>query len=382
MKKLVVLSMLIFAVLCACQRHAATQNAADDKVAEDKVANDKAGDKKAAEKQPVSIDAEAKQTDRPATAGRATGATVTVSQQTDDAPADEKAEKKFEIPVEEKPFWDSAQAFVDAYAKRDAAAIGDMFTEDAEFRDEFGVRTVGRAAIVAMFTEVFAAAGDASIEAIDIDRIRRVTDVVALEEGNVVATDTADGPRYRSRYVALHVKGDDGRWRINTLKDFPREGGPRREQLAQLSWLLGEWVNQDDDSVVHTECRWSDDGNYLLRSFTVQSFDGRELNGVQRIGWDPAIEKLRSWTFDSGGGFFDGLWTRRDNQWYVATSGVNAEGKKVTGMAVYTAVDAEMITWRHENLIVGDEVRDNSPVVTMVRRPPEPKVEAAGGASK
>jgi hypothetical protein len=174
----------------------------------------------------------------------------------------------------------------------------------------------------------------------------------------------------------MHVKGDDGRWRINTLKDYPREGGPRREQLAQLSWLLGEWVNQDGQSVVHTECRWSDDGNFLLRSFAVQTYDGREMNGVQRIGWDPSIEKLRSWTFDSDGGFFDGLWTRHDNQWRVATSGVTAEGKKVTGMAVYTAVDDEMITWRHEHLIVGDEVRDDSPVVTMVRRPPEPKSEA------
>ena len=34
------------------------------------------------------------------------------------------------IPAREQPFWDSAQAFVDAYANRDAVAIGNMFTED------------------------------------------------------------------------------------------------------------------------------------------------------------------------------------------------------------------------------------------------------------
>ena len=51
------------------------------------------------------------------------------------------------IPAEERPFWDSAQQFLDAYARRDAAAIGGLFTEDAEFVDEFGERTQGRAAI-------------------------------------------------------------------------------------------------------------------------------------------------------------------------------------------------------------------------------------------
>ncbi len=349
MKKLVAVSILILAVFCACQRDAATQTSAEKK------SGDAADNKNAAAK--------------PA----------------DESPADDDAKndaKKFEIPADEKPFWDSAQAFVDAYAKRDAASIGQMFTEGAEFFDEFGQRTVGREAIVAMFEQVFAESGEALVDEIQIERVRKVSDDVTLEEGYVVASDTADGPRHRSRYVALHVRGDDGKWRINTLKDYPREDGARHEHLAQLSWLLGEWVNQDGQSVVHTECRWSDDGNYLLRSFTIQRFDGREMNGVQRIGWDPAIKKLRSWTFDSEGGFFDGFWTRHDNEWRVATSGVTAEGEKTTGLAVYTAVDAEMITWQHQNLIVGDEVRDNGVLVTMVRRPPAPKEESKDAASK
>ncbi|MFM2094387.1 MAG: hypothetical protein RIS70_1511, partial [Planctomycetota bacterium] len=41
-------------------------------------------------------------------------------------PAKEKEkEKAAEIPAAEKPFWASAQAFTDAYAKRDADAIGE-----------------------------------------------------------------------------------------------------------------------------------------------------------------------------------------------------------------------------------------------------------------
>ncbi|REJ74383.1 MAG: SgcJ/EcaC family oxidoreductase [Planctomycetota bacterium] len=283
-----------------------------------------------------------------------------------------EAEERFEIPDEEKPFWDSAAAFLEAYRSGDAAAIGEMFTEDAEVLDEFGERTVGRDAIVAMFQNVFDHSPDALIEEIQILSVRRISDTVALEEGIVVSSESADAPRFTSKYAALHLKGGDGKWRINTLKDFPREHASRQEQLRQLEWLLGDWVNQDDDTVVHTSCNWSEDGNYLLREFTVQTYEGLEMNGVQRIGWDASRKKLRSWTFDSEGGFFTGLWTRQDDQWIVTSAGVTADGETTTGTAVYTVVDEEMIIWQHQGLIVGDEMRESSDPVTMVRLPPQP----------
>lgn len=280
------------------------------------------------------------------------------------------------IPDAEKPFWESAQVFVDAYAQRDAKALGDLFTEDAEFYDEFGERTEGREAIVEMFQGVFDSGSESLIEEIIIEQVRPITDNVALEEGETIASDTPGGPRYHNRYVALHVKGDDGVWRINTLKDRPREAGSRHEQLEQLAWLLGEWVNEDRESVVHTECDWSEDGNYLLRRFTVQTHDGREMNGVQRMGWDAKLKVLRSWTFDSEGGFLTGEWARSGNQWLLTNTGVNAEGKSVSGTAVYTVIDAEMLTWQLQNIVIGDDVTAAGPLVTMVRRPPEPNTTA------
>jgi len=293
----------------------------------------------------------------------------------DNEPAAET--KPFEIPADEKPFWDSAQAFLDAYAKRDSETIGKLFTEDAEFYDEFGERTEGRDNIVSMYQQVFDSSSEAVLEEIRIERVRKITNQVALEEGVVVARDEADGPTYESGYVALHTLEDDGQWRINTLKSNARQPGQRKEQLQQLAWLVGSWVNQDPDSVVHTECDWSEDGNYLLRRFTIQTYDGREMNGVQRIGWDAAHKKLRSWTFDSEGGFFNGLWTQKGDQWLVTSAGITADGSAVTGTAIYTVVDAEMIRWQYTNLIVGDDVRENMEPVTMVKHPPEPRQQAA-----
>ncbi len=83
---------------------------------------------------------------------------------------------------------------------------------------------------------------------------------------------------------------------------------------------------------------------YLLRKFAVQTNDGREMSGVQRIGWDPALKKLRSWTFDSQGGFFKGLWTKDGDQWLLTTVGVTADSQTVTGTSVYTRIDNEMIS--------------------------------------
>ena len=96
------------------------------------------------------------------------------------------------------------------------------------------------------------------------------------------------------------------------------------------------------------------------------------MSGVQRIGWDPARKKLRSWTFDSEGGFVNGLWTKDGDEWLLTSAGVTAEGETVTATSVYTRVDNEMITWRYRSLIVGGDVRKDSDEVTLVKRPPLP----------
>lgn len=277
-----------------------------------------------------------------------------------------------EVANEYKPFLASAQAFVDAYAKRDAAAIGNMFTADAEFLDEFGELTQGREAIIAVFDSVFRNSQTATIDEIVIERIRKITDRVVMEEGVVLAAESTDHVRTQSRYVALHTLEADGKWRINSLKNLPASTVGRKEQLEQLSWLTGNWVNEDDNSVVHTTCNWSEDGNYLLRRFNVQTRDGKEMSGVQRIGWDPARKKIRSWTFDSHGGFFSGLWTKHGKEWLLTSAGVTASGETVTATTAYTLHDAEMVTWQYRSMIVAGNVQEDMEPITMVKRPPPP----------
>lgn len=283
-------------------------------------------------------------------------------------------EAEFAIPEHEKPFWESAKAFLNAFTARDAKAIGELFTEDAELFDEFGERTNGRAEIVALYEDVFASASTATIEEITIERVRAISESVSLEEGIVISSEVEGGPRHSSRYVALHQREADGRWRINTLKSYPREDlDERTEQIGKLSWLLGEWVNENEGEVVRTECAWSEDGNYLLRKFTVHLLGRPAMDGVQRLGWDPVRKQIRSWTFDSRGGFFDGYWSQNGDDWQVTISGVTADGEAVSGLAVYRLIDEELIHWQYRYLTVGEELREDSPVIVMVRPAPAPK---------
>jgi uncharacterized protein (TIGR02246 family) len=293
-----------------------------------------------------------------------------VAQQRATTPAAEPAR---EIPEIEKPFWQNAQAFVDAYVKKDAAAIGNLFTEDAEFYDEFGELTVGREAIVRMYQDVFDTAPDVVVDEIAIERVRFIGDSVALEEGEVGVSQFEGGPREINRYIAIYLKGKDGTWRINTLKDFPRENPTPQERLDQLSWLLGEWVSEDPTSVVHTECHWSEDGNYLLRQYTVQIGDQPVMKGEQRIGWDPIRKVIRSWAFDSEGGYLAGTWRRSGDRWLVSSDGYNSDGEPTSALAVYTIHDPERITWQYRNVVIGNELQEDIKPIVMARRPPEPQ---------
>lgn len=281
------------------------------------------------------------------------------------------AEGAFKIPEEEQPFWDAAQKFLDAYAQRDAKSIGEMFTDDAEMFDEFGEVTQGREAIVAMYQQVFTESPDALITEINLHKVRYVSDDVAIEEGRAVSKPSADATPNISRYVAIHVR-EDGVWRIDMLKNFAQAGLSRDQQLQRVAWLVGEWVSEDDESVVQTECDWSEDGNYLLRRFTIRIEGSDVMQGVQRIGWDPVQNQIRSWTFDSEGGFVEGAWTQNGDRWIVVSSGVNSEGQTASGTAVYTIIDAEMVTWQFRNLVIGSELREDLEPIVMTRRPPAP----------
>ncbi len=164
-----------------------------------------------------------------------------------------------------------------------------------------------------------------------------------------------------------------GRSRVREIKKAPRTN---YHYLKELSWMVGSWVDEGQDSVVVTTCRWSKNKNYLLRSFKVRIAGRDAVEGVARIGWDPLSKKIKSWTFDTEGGYAEGLWTRDGDRWIVKTSGVLSDGQTASATNVFTYIDEKTCTWQSVDRIVGDEVTPNIEEVTVVRQPPAPNSAA------
>jgi uncharacterized protein (TIGR02246 family) len=194
-------------------------------------------------------------------------------------------------------------AFVAAYNRGDSKALASRFTENAEVLQADGNHFHGRDLIERRFAETFAASPGVTI-ALEIAAIRLLDPSVAKEEGFTRITPAKGSPLTRT-YTVLFVKRD-GRWLISDVREESDPIVSPHDRLKDLEWMIGEWIDEGSDSVVRVNCHWSEDKNFLIRSFTVKSQGKPVMTVSQRIGWDPLARQIRSWEFDSEGGFGEG----------------------------------------------------------------------------
>jgi uncharacterized protein (TIGR02246 family) len=266
-----------------------------------------------------------------------------------------------------------AEAFVAAYNAHDAKAVSELFALKAEFTDEDGNLIKGREAIEKDFAEMFAEYPDCRIE-VEIDSIRLLTPNIAIEEGIVRGHPMHDQPKNVCKYVAVHVKVE-GRWLTASVSDYEAEPEDlsASDNLQELAWMVGDWIDESPDSVVKSSCRWDDSGNYLLHEFVLEIAGGISANGSMRIGSDPLTGQLKSWTFNADSGYSEGLWTRTGDEWSVKTRGVNGDGEVTLSTNVYHLIDNDTMTWRSYDRVVGSESADDVPEYIIKRQAPAPE---------
>ncbi len=261
-------------------------------------------------------------------------------------------------------------AFVRAYNAGDAKAVAALFTSEALVVGKEGYTAQGRQAIERTFSEVFASAPQKRLE-VSVDKIRFLGPELAVEVGSTRETLVpGEAPDY-DRYTVLHVKRG-GKWLMALARDTEGEAPTGHEHLQPLAWLVGEWIDDGGSVVVHSRCRWSEDGNFLLQEFRLQ-VKGREAMQVsQRIGWDPLARRIRSWVFDSEGGFGESVWARSGNAWVIKATGVRPDGTSASATNTLVPTGKDGYVWRSTDRVIGDEVAP--PIeVRVVRKPPEPK---------
>ena len=225
-------------------------------------------------------------------------------------------------------------------------------------------------AVIGLLAGLFAAAPKKRLEVI-IEAIRFVGADLAVEEGTTKETFAPGEVPESDRYTVLHVKRD-GKWLMALARETEGEARTGHEQLRPLDWLVGEWVDDGGSVVVRSSCRWSEDGNFLLQEFNLQVAGQDAMRVSQRIGWDPLAKRVRSWVFDSEGGFGESVWTRKGDSWVIKATGVRPDGKTASATNVLVPAGKDGYVWRSADRVVGDEVV--APLeVKVVRLSPQPK---------
>lgn len=264
----------------------------------------------------------------------------------------------------------TAAATVKAFNAGDAKALAGMFLADGELVDENGTVTTGRAEIEALFGRFFARFPKATLE-LEVTDTRGVGDEMLIEEGVRRITADQNAAVAQVRYVAVRMKDGD-RWPLASYREFADDPLPTgAEMLAPLDWLVGEWVDESPEGTTRISYRWSDDGNFLLGDYNLSVGGAPTSTSQQRIGWDPVEGRLRSWTFDSDGGFSEGEWTAADDAWLVRSEATLPDGTTGSATVTIRPTDADhFVVESTDRVVAGVEEPDFRLVIA--RTPPAP----------
>jgi uncharacterized protein (TIGR02246 family) len=258
------------------------------------------------------------------------------------------AEDVLDKAKEEAALLKNAAAFVEAFHKGDAKKIAAFWTADGDYTDETGKLFKGREAIEKLFNGFFAENKGLKLR-IDIASLKFVTPDVAIEDGMTSVITPDGGPPSRARYTIVHVK-KEGKWLLSSVRDAPYTAPTNHDQLSGLEWLIGDWASDTDKGeVARVAFSWTESQNFIVSSFTTTFKDISIGGGTQWIGWDPLAKKVRSWTFETNGGFGEGTWTQDGDKWVSKSTGVLRDGKKLTATNILTRIDADNMSWQATN---------------------------------
>jgi uncharacterized protein (TIGR02246 family) len=263
----------------------------------------------------------------------------------------------------------NVNAFVRAYNAHDAKLIAALFMSEAQMIDEDGRTTVGRDEITKVFSTLFADAPKSRIE-VNVESVRFIGTNLAVETGvTKVMRQPGESPEI-NRYTVVHVKTRGG-WLMALARDTEGTQPSNFERLKPLEWLLGEWIDESHESVVLISSKWSDNKNFILQTIKVRMQGRDAMDVTQRIGWDPMTKRIKSWAFDSEGGYGESIWVRDGDHWLVKAHGVHRDGLTSSATNTFTPTSKHSYTWRSTDRVVGNDVAP--PVeVKVVRKAPQP----------
>ena len=217
---------------------------------------------------------------------------------------------------------------------------------DADFIDHSGKLYKGKADLAEVLKHSLADLKGSKLKS-TITSIRFLRPDVAVVDGKADLT-APDGTTDSGRYTSTWTR-TGGKWLLSSVRDLPDSPAaaePAPAPLQQLAWLVGDWASQNPTFAVQLSGRWALNKSFLLLEYTAKGQDGEDLAVAQYFGWDPVDGVIRSWFFDSQGGYGGGDWERQGNTWAALWTGVLSDGQNAASTNSMKFIDDNSFLFR------------------------------------
>jgi ketosteroid isomerase-like protein len=236
-------------------------------------------------------------------------------------------------------------AYRKALAGGDIDAISAFWAPEADYVDQLGrAYKVHAGAIRAKRLSQEAGHIAHLAPKMDTGSIRFVTADVAIEDGAFERPGVESGQSPFGRYSAVWVKRN-GKWLIDGVRESPVRLEASANTLQGLEWMIGDWAGEGPQATAEISCSWGQDKTYILAQLKMQPRGDKPVSATQLIGWDPIEQRVRSFLFDSRGGFTEGTWTNEGDAWNVRNTAVLPDGKRVVSTKLFSRIDDNTAVW-------------------------------------
>ena len=246
----------------------------------------------------------------------------------------------------------AAAAYRAALVKGDVAASRRMWTADGDVVDGWGN--------VLPAADAVAANGGTAEEQPEVrvgeTRLRSITPDVVLEDGTVDVVLPGTATPLEGWFSAIWVK-QGNEWKLASLREAERPTTLHGDSLDDLEWMVGDWTLEPDDGAdadampaMKMSVRWDAGRMFLVRDMRLTSpttaAEPVTIDVQQRIGWDPLVGRIRSWSFATDGTRGEATWFRDGTSWITKGTTILADGTQETTVHISSYDGRDRCVWR------------------------------------
>lgn len=258
--------------------------------------------------------------------------------------ADQNDTDQIDNPSEQEAIRQTFKDYSTVFAKHDPEALSKLWAQDGVYLDPTtGQYVKGHDALMEEYKLWFQTNHADKVEFTPKEITFNGPDEAAVQ--GILRITFTDKPPKENAFASLMVK-ENGKWVIKEARQIIlKTEVSNADKLKPLSFLIGDWEDKDSDVDITFNTNWDKYENMLISRFNMKIFGQDVMEGRQIIAWDPIEKKIRSWFFDSDGGFGHGFWYENDGNWFVKAVYTLSDGRKATAVNVYKKINDNEYSW-------------------------------------